>query len=216
MSIDNVNNESNGSGIDLVNSLVTRLTPSKTSDPSRVARRPPSRGAADGRVGSATRDRPAPGPHVGPGRLRPRAAVERQECAAPPASGSHANAGAATPRPAGSGARSAVGLREPRPPAQRRVHGHHGVHPPGARAAVPHRTPRPMTPGAPAPPRGPHGPSARRRADAPVGGAPHRGGRKRRRRSELATTDTEENAIAAPAMMGFKRPSAAIGIPIRL
>lgn len=33
-----------------------------------------------------------------------------------------------------------------------------------------------------------------------------------RRRNELATTDTEENAIAAPAIVGDRNPSAATGI----
>lgn len=39
---------------------------------------------------------------------------------------------------------------------------------------------------------------------------------KLRRRSEFATTNTELAAIAAPAIIGFKNPSAAIGMPIAL
>lgn len=36
---------------------------------------------------------------------------------------------------------------------------------------------------------------------------------KPRRRSELATTSTELAAMAAPAIIGFRKPSAAIGMP---
>lgn len=33
---------------------------------------------------------------------------------------------------------------------------------------------------------------------------------------ELVTTDTELNAMAAPATIGFRKPSAATGIPMQL
>src|SRR5680860_1194586 len=57
--------------------------------------------------------------------------------------------------------------------------------------------------------RAPHGPPA---------GRPARSGYrpKRRRRRELSTTDTELNAIAAPAMMGDSSPAAASGIAATL
>ena len=40
--------------------------------------------------------------------------------------------------------------------------------------------------------------------------------RKLRRRRLLVTTNTDENAIAAPAMNGFSSPSIAIGIAATL
>jgi hypothetical protein len=40
---------------------------------------------------------------------------------------------------------------------------------------------------------------------------PASGERKRRRRRELETTKTEENAIAPPAISGFRSPAAASG-----
>ena len=60
--------------------------------------------------------------------------------------------------------------------------------------------------------------------DARIGGivdaddfhAQDRRGFQRASSTELATTDTEENAIAAPASIGDSKPVAASGMPIRL
>jgi hypothetical protein len=41
-------------------------------------------------------------------------------------------------------------------------------------------------------------------------------GRQRRSQSELTTTETEDSAIAAPASVGVRNPSAARGIPTTL
>ena len=46
--------------------------------------------------------------------------------------------------------------------------------------------------------------------------AQDRRGFQRASRAEFATTETEENAIAAPAIIGDSMPSAASGMPIRL
>ncbi len=55
---------------------------------------------------------------------------------------------------------------------------------------------------------------ARGRADARPARQARAGSR--RSRSEFATTHTLEAAIAAPAIIGLSRPSAAIGMPTRL
>ena len=54
----------------------------------------------------------------------------------------------------------------------------------------------------------------RRGPPLPLSGGPSAS--KRRSRSELPTTSTDENAIAAPAIIGLSRPSAASGIAATL
>ncbi|RKT54363.1 hypothetical protein C8E97_2983 [Saccharothrix australiensis] len=57
----------------------------------------------------------------------------------------------------------------------------------------------------------PTGVGSRRRSAVPVGRAVGAVPRKPRSRRLLVTTNTDENAIAAPAIIGFSRPAAASG-----